>query len=117
MSTLQVRNIQGLSNFSNEVSLPSGHTLRINGNLDVPTWNNSTRPNNPNTGFIGYNTEEEALEVYNGTEWQSAGSAKLDGSSPDKASTIDVILCDFKSFLVSKLILQAMHLICFFFPS
>ena len=87
MSTLQVRNIQGLSNFSNEVTLPNGHVLRINGNLDVPVWNNSTRPNSPNTGFIGYNTEEEALEIYNGTEWQSAGSAKLDGSSPDKAST------------------------------
>ena len=87
MSTLQVRNIQGLSNFSNEVTLPNGHTLRINGNLDVPTWNNSTRPSSPNTGFIGYNSEEEALEIYNGTEWQSAGSAKLDGSSPEKAST------------------------------
>ena len=87
MSTLQVRNIQGLSNFSNEVTLPNGHVLRINGNLDVPTWNNSTRPSSPNTGFIGYNSEEEALEIYNGTEWQSAGSAKLDGSSPDKAST------------------------------
>ena len=52
MSTLQVRNIQGLSNFSNEVTLPNGHTLRINGNLDVPTWNNSTRPSSPSTGFI-----------------------------------------------------------------
>ena len=87
MSTLQVRNIQGLSNFSNEVTLPNGHTLRINGNLDVPTWNNSTRPSSPSTGFIGYNSEEEALEIYNGTEWQSAGSAKLDGSSPEKASS------------------------------
>lgn len=87
MSTLQVRNIQGLSNFSNEVTLPSGHTLRIDGDLRVPSWNNNGRPNSPPTGLIGYNTEEEALEVYNGTEWQSAGSAKLDGSSPDKAST------------------------------
>ena len=87
MSTLQVRNIQGLSNFSNEVTLPNGHTLKIDGHLDVPTWNNSTRPSSPNTGFLGYNSEEEALEIYNGTEWQSAGSAKLDGSSPEKAST------------------------------
>lgn len=87
MSTLQVRNIQGLSNFSNEVTLPNGHTLKIDGHLDVPTWNNSTRPSSPNVGFLGYNSEEEALEIYNGTEWQSAGSAKLDGSSPEKAST------------------------------
>ena len=87
MSTLQVRNIQGLSNFSNEVTLPNGHTLKIDGHLDVPTWNNNTRPSSPNVGFIGYNSEEEALEIYNGTEWQSAGSAKLDGSSPEKAST------------------------------
>ena len=87
MSTLQVRNIQGLSNYSNEVTLPNGHTLKIDGHLDVPTWNNSTRPTSPNVGFIGYNSEEEALEIYNGTEWQSAGSAKLDGSSPEKAST------------------------------
>ena len=87
MSTLQVRNIQGLSNYSNEVTLPNGHTLKIDGHLDVPTWNNSTRPTSPNVGFLGYNSEEEALEIYNGTEWQSAGSAKLDGSSPEKAST------------------------------
>ena len=87
MSTLQVRNIQGLSNFSNEVTLPNGHTIKIDGHLDVPTWNNNTRPSSPNVGFIGYNSEEEALEIYNGTEWQSAGSAKLDGSSPEKAST------------------------------
>tara|TARA_B100001057_G_scaffold34549_1_gene31345 strand:- start:37 stop:891 length:855 start_codon:yes stop_codon:yes gene_type:complete len=87
MSTLQVRNIQGLSNFSNEVTLPSGHSLVIDGSLRVPTWNNTTQPSSPSTGLIGYNTEEEALEIYNGTEWQSAGSAKLDGSSPDKAST------------------------------
>ena len=87
MSTLQVRNIQGLSNFSNEVTLPNGHTLKIDGHLDVPTWNNNTRPSSPNVGFIGYNSEEEALEIYNGTEWQSAGSAKLDGSSPEKASS------------------------------
>ena len=87
MSTLQVRNIQGLSNFSNEVTLPSGHTLKIDGNLEVGSWNNANRPNNPQVGYLGYNTEEEALEIYNGTEWQSAGSAKLDGSSPDKAST------------------------------
>ena len=87
MSTLQVRNIQGLSNFSNEVTLPSGHTLKIDGNLEVASWNNANRPNSPQVGYLGYNTEEEALEIYNGTEWQSAGSAKLDGSSPDKAST------------------------------
>ena len=87
MSTLQVRNIQGLSNFSNGVTLPNGHTLKIDGHLDVPTWNNNTRPSSPNVGFLGYNSEEEALEIYNGTEWQSAGSAKLDGSSPEKAST------------------------------
>ena len=87
MSTLQVRNIQGLSNYSNEVTLPNGHTLKIDGHLDVPTWNNSTRPTSPNVGFLGYNSEEEALEIYNGTEWQSAGSAKLDGSSPEKASS------------------------------
>ena len=87
MSTLQVRNIQGLSNFSNEVTLPSGHTLKIDGNLEVASWNNAGRPNSPQVGYLGYNTEEEAIEIYNGTEWQSAGSAKLDGSSPDKAST------------------------------
>ena len=68
MSTLQVRNIQGLSNYSNQVSLPNGHTLKIDGNLEVPSWNNAGRPSSPTVGLIGYNTEEEALEVYNGTE-------------------------------------------------
>lgn len=86
MSTLQVRNIQGLSNFNNEVSLPSGHTLRVDGDLRVPQWNTAGRPVSPSTGFIGYNSEDEILEFYNGTEWVAAGSAKLDGSSPDKAA-------------------------------
>ena len=96
MSTLRLSQIEG----SNQtITVPSGHRVVIEGNFQVPLWTTASRPNSPATGFIGYNTEDETFEIYNGTEWAIAGgSAAADGSSPDKASTSGLQLAtDFPS--------------------
>ena len=85
MSTLRLSQIEG----SNQtITIPSGHRVVIEGNFQVPLWTTASRPNSPATGFIGYNTEDETFEIYDGTEWAIAGGSRApDGSSPDKAST------------------------------
>ena len=45
------------------------------------TYTNSNRPNSPNTGDIIYNTEEEALQNYNGAEWVSVGGIEVVGGN------------------------------------
>lgn len=74
MSSLSVHDIQGITAYSNTIRIPSGHKLSFDGNLKLPTWTDSTRPAGPETGLIGYNTENEIAEIYNGTEWVSIGS-------------------------------------------
>ncbi len=75
MSILSVRDIQGLSAFSNTVRLPSGHNLEtngkltINGSLKIPVWTTATRPSVLEIGSLGYNTTLEVLEMYSGTAW------------------------------------------------
>lgn len=73
MSILRTTNLQGTSGSNNTITVPSGHNLQVNGKLDangemyIPTWDNSTRPTaNLEVGFIGYNTEELITEVYTG---------------------------------------------------
>jgi len=87
MSSLSVHDIQGITTFNNTVRIPSGHKLSMEGELKLPTWTDSTRPASPELGLIGFNTEQEVTEVYNGTEWTSVGSSgALDGSSVEKAA-------------------------------
>ena len=87
MSSLSVHDLQGIAAYSNTVRVPSGHKLSLDGELKLPTWTDSTRPASPDVGAIGFNTEQEVTEVYNGTEWISVGSSgALDGSSAEKAA-------------------------------
>ena len=39
--------------------------------LVVPIWATSTRPNNPTTGTMGYNSTTSSLENYTGTQWEN----------------------------------------------
>lgn len=85
MSILSVRDIQGLSAYSNTVRIPSGHNLETygnlvaNGTLRVPNWTTTTRPGTPEIGMIGYNTLLKVTEVYTGTEngWVAVGSSAV----------------------------------------
>ena len=41
----------------------------------IPHGTSLQRPQNPVTGATRYNSDSEVIEVFNGTEWQSAASA------------------------------------------
>ena len=85
MSTINVHDIQGLSTYSNNVRLPNGHQLRVDGTIKLPEWTVSTRPASPETGQIGWNQELARFEGYTGNDWVAIGDEKPDGSSADKA--------------------------------
>jgi len=42
--------------------------------IKLPEGNNAQRPSSANLGMMRYNTEEEIVEVYNGTEWIAIAS-------------------------------------------
>ena len=63
----------GASTFSFNLTNTNGRAYLKIGNTSgivVPYGNDATRPSNPEIGHIRYNTEQEYLEVYTGTEWQ-----------------------------------------------
>ena len=83
MSSLNVHDINGISTYGNEVRIPSGSSLNVQGDLDVgsidvgtrlelPVWTDATRPSNPALGTIGYNDDNnnvKRLEFYDGNDW------------------------------------------------
>ncbi len=73
MSSLSVRDIQGLSAFNNEVRIASGSSLSIEGNFKVPTWTTANRPATPSNGILGFNSTNNALDVYSNSTWRSIG--------------------------------------------
>lgn len=81
MSILSIHDIQGISAFNNTVRIPNGHKLDVAENLKIPVHNNSNRPSGTQ-GNLGFNSETNELEIYDGSGWQAIGSgSKLDGSS------------------------------------
>lgn len=91
MSSLNVHDINGISTYGNEVRIPSGSNLNVQGEidaatvdistrLDLPVWTNATRPSNPATGTMGYNddgNETKRMEFYNGTAWVEIGKQEI----------------------------------------
>jgi len=47
----------------------SGITDGTNEGMVVPIGTTAERPENPPVGILRFNTDENMLEVYNGTEW------------------------------------------------
>lgn len=47
-------------------------TRAVNVSSFTPTnWTTATRPSNPTTGQMGWNSTLSSMEVYNGSAWQS----------------------------------------------
>lgn len=46
--------------------------------VPTPTWTTATRPTNPRSGLMGYNSDSRAIEAYVGVSW----SAFIQGSTP-----------------------------------
>ena len=93
MSSLNVHDINGISTYNNEIRIPSGSNLNVQGEidaetvdianrLDLPVWSDATRPSNPATGTIGYNDDSnnvKRMEFYNGTDWVEIGKQQIMG--------------------------------------
>jgi len=62
-------------------------TIDDTGFLELPSGTTAQRPSSPQAGMVRYNTDDEIVEVYNGTEWTSLviplGSAGNPALSPD----------------------------------
>jgi hypothetical protein len=44
-------------------------TLTVAGDFNLPQWTTVQRPNNPNVGYIGFNTDLNLVEYWNGLTW------------------------------------------------
>ncbi len=77
MSKLTVGSIGGIPASLNQSSIPTGHTLQINGNvyhdgtgaLRLPTGTTGQRPSSPQPGYMRWNTSLGAVELFNGSTW------------------------------------------------
>tara|TARA_B100001564_G_scaffold360045_1_gene385077 strand:+ start:912 stop:1796 length:885 start_codon:yes stop_codon:yes gene_type:complete len=89
MSRVTIGKLGGIATSLGQVTLPSGHTLTVNGDIfhhnsinamKVPTGTTAQRPGSASAGYVRFNTTENFLEVYTGSEWKSV-------IGPDAAST------------------------------
>ena len=84
MSTLSIHDIQGLSAFSNQVRIPSGHRLTFDGALNLRNLSTTNLPTSGNLeGDIVYNTNTKGISIWTGSSWTGA----QDGTSADAAAT------------------------------
>lgn len=72
MSTIIVRDIKGYSANNYNIKVSQNNILDIQSEMILPKWDSSTRPNIPEVGMIGYNTESGNFEVYDGDIWGSS---------------------------------------------
>ena len=81
MSQVNISELNGIPSTLNQVTVPTGHTLKIEGTLDfdnvegytLPSGTTSQRPSIPAIGMMRFNTTLGAFEVYTGYEWKSVG--------------------------------------------
>ena len=81
-----------LSNASIILSATGTGTVQVTGNLalGIPAGGTIQRPSNPLLGFTRWNTDLQALEVWNGSTWYSPGSSLItsDIIYPDGVSNV-----------------------------
>lgn len=92
MSTLSVHDLQGFSTYGNKVRVPSGHTISVEGALQLPSWTSSTRPSSPENGLIGFNTQSKRLELYYSGLWINVGSTSVGLAKESPATSAKEIL-------------------------
>ena len=80
MSKLTVSELNGISTSLNQVDIPAGHQLKIDGNLafdhtgahTLPSGNTAARPASPPMGAMRFNTDISSFEIYIGS-WEIVG--------------------------------------------
>lgn len=71
----------------NAITFDSTGRAMIDGKLRLKVYTTASLPSSNNdVGDLAYNSEDEVIVIWNGTEWISAGGKKLDGTSADKAA-------------------------------
>ena len=55
------------------LNLPGIIRVQGDGAMRIPTGDNATRPLNPETGFIRFNTDRDSIEYYDGVDWDIPG--------------------------------------------
>tara|TARA_R100000030_G_scaffold28254_1_gene20740 strand:- start:4530 stop:5912 length:1383 start_codon:yes stop_codon:yes gene_type:complete len=100
MSRVTTATLKGISATLEQVTIPGGHTFRVNGVLDLaantgafqlPTGTTAQRPGSPSTGFFRFNTDTNKIELYRNGAWgsyeetgQATGGGGDDSSLPDE---------------------------------
>lgn len=78
MSTLNVGKLEGVAETLGQVSIPTGHTLGVEGVLSLgantgafqlPAGGTSQRPQSPSVGYLRWNTDTVSCECWSGTDW------------------------------------------------
>lgn len=74
MSTIRLRDIEGISTFGNVVRVPSGNTLDVDGNFILPSYTTANLPGSAVEGQLVYDSTTKSLKVWSGTAWRTAGT-------------------------------------------
>mgnify|MGYP001077641948 FL=1 len=82
MSKIVVSGLGGIAQTIGQVTVNSGHTLQVNGNVyhdgygavRLPSGTTGQRPGSPQAGYMRWNTSTLSVEVYTGSTWKEFGS-------------------------------------------
>lgn len=64
--------------------------LNVSTEFNLPLYNSSNRPVNPATGFMIFNTTENKLQVWTGSQWKSFGQQNYDINASGSVVTSDL---------------------------
>ena len=56
---------------NNSPMLMSQNAVQFTKMMAIPCWTTEERPKNPLRGTLGFNTQKNVLEVWNGEKWSS----------------------------------------------
>ena len=90
MSKIVVSGLGGIAQTIGQVTVNSGHTLQVNGNVyhdgygavRLPSGTTGQRPGSPQAGYMRWNTSTLSVEVYTGSTWKEFGSEDGSAGSP-----------------------------------
>lgn len=83
MSQVNISELSGIASTLNQVTVPTGHSLRISGALDfdntegyrLPSGTTAQRPSSAQIGYFRFNTDTGGFEIYDGASWSTIGDA------------------------------------------
>jgi hypothetical protein len=84
MSTLTLRNLQGITTYSNTILVPSSHYLQVDGGLRIPVYTTATLPSTGTvTGQLVYDSTTKTVKVWDGTTWTNVSKGFGTGTLAD----------------------------------